>query len=101
MSNSSVLSVDSKETIDTIVCDNNLSSICNIGISEELKRQLNDNSSEFEYVLLGDSFKGKYSINDKFIRACFKSNYLPDKDYISTNVFVSKDPFGILGNFYN
>ena len=41
ISNSSVLSVDSKETIDTIVCDNNLSSVCNIGISEELKQQIN------------------------------------------------------------
>ena len=66
ISNSSVLSVDSKETIDTIVCDNNLSSVCNIGISEELKQQINNNSSEFEYVLLGDSFKGEYSINDMF-----------------------------------
>lgn len=48
-----------------------------------------------------ESYEDEFSINDKFIRACFKSNYLSDKDYISTNVFVSKDPFGILGNFYN
>ncbi|WP_250673470.1 hypothetical protein LZ906_003300 [Paraclostridium ghonii] len=48
-----------------------------------------------------DFYEDEFSINDKFIRAYFKSNYSSDKDYIPTNIFISKDPFGILGNFYN
>lgn len=46
-------------------------------------------------------FEDTLSINDKFIRAFFKTNYNPDKNYISTNVFITKSPFGILGNFNN
>ena len=48
-----------------------------------------------------ESYEDEFSINDKFIRAYFKSNYIPDKDYVSSNVFISKDPFGILGKFHN
>lgn len=40
-----------------------------------------------------------FSINDKFIRAYFKSNYKEDKDYLCTNIFITKEPFGILGGF--
>lgn len=46
-----------------------------------------------------EAYEDEFSINDKFIRAYFKSNYSPDKNYISTNVFITKKPFGILGGF--
>ena len=46
-----------------------------------------------------DVYEDEFSINDKFMRAYLKSNYSLDKDYVSTNIFISKNPFGILGHF--
>jgi hypothetical protein len=41
----------------------------------------------------------EYSINDKFIRAYLKSNYSDDLSYKSSCLFITKNPFGILGNY--
>lgn len=46
-----------------------------------------------------DSIEDYNSINDKFIRGYLRSNYCNDLDYTSSCLFISKNPFGILGNF--
>ncbi len=40
-----------------------------------------------------------YSINEKFIRSYFKSNYKLDLKYNTNSLFTCKTPFSILGNF--
>ena len=67
MSGNSVVSMSTEEVIDTIVCDYNFSTICNIKVSEEVLEKINKTDLDFEYILLGNSFKGKYNINDRFM----------------------------------
>lgn len=67
MANNSVLSENTTELVDTIVCDYNFCTICNINIPENLLKVINKTDLDYEYILLGNSFKDKYSVNDRFL----------------------------------
>ena len=72
---------------------------CNIFISYVHDNRLYTCSSKDLGATWGDYIEDDYSINDKFIRAYFKSNYSSDLSYKSSCLFITKSPFGILGNF--
>lgn len=81
MSKANTVDLAGYESIDVIVCDINLTDMCNVGVTQEEVYKMYGDWNGLEPVLLGSSFKGHVSVGDRFTifsSECVVAGFLKD-----------------------